>query len=319
MTSKDEISKLFLTKVDFFLEVYQEKIPNNGEDACVLCATDHAVLTGVFDGCGGSGAKSYAKLQGKTGAYAASRIASAATGAWFFESGTNPTGADAQELKKRLHALLSQSLDIVHEASKLSSAMIKTFPTTAAIAVCTEEQGEMVSHCFWAGDSRVYWLDEDGLAQLSEDDLDITDAMENLYEDGVIKNVINLSKDFSIHHRTFRMEKPGMIFCATDGCFGYVSTPMEFEYMLVDTLCASGSPSEWERSLHDTFSKVAGDDYTLSGAVFGFGNFDCMQHRFANRRATLFHKYIGNIKELSRHEKTILWATQYKDAYYRYI
>lgn len=73
----------FFSVIDFGIEVFKEKIPGNGEDSFLYMFTPNSGIVGVFDGCGGSGAKKYEKYQGKTGAYMASRVVSGATRDWF--------------------------------------------------------------------------------------------------------------------------------------------------------------------------------------------------------------------------------------------
>ena len=307
----------FLNRVDCLIKVYKEKIPNNGEDAYVYSAHDCAVVVGVFDGCGGAGAKRYAKLRGKTGAYAASRIVAGTVKDWFAEyDGQNALESEGV-LKQRIKENMQTCHNVVGEESKLMSPMVKVFPTTAAFALLGEVKGRISVDYFWAGDSRVYLLNSDGLAQLSVDDLSVPDAMENLYDDGVMTNVISKSKDFSIHHGRILLEKPGIVFAATDGCFGYVSSPMEFEYMLIETLLGSHSIHEWEQNLGEQIGRVAGDDYTLSGVVLDYGGFAQMRTSFIDRGNALYRDFISGIGEMSRAQKTLLWD-RYKEEYYRF-
>lgn len=307
----------FLSRIDCIVEVYKEKIPHNGEDAYVYSVNSAAGLVGVFDGCGGAGAKRYAKLQGKTGAYAASRIVSVAFADWFSAQLESNSEEMEQSIKSCIRERLNACHSVIGEESRLLSPMVKTLPSTAAVALCREDEGYISVDCFWAGDSRIYLLNSDGLAQLSTDDLSVTDAMENLYEDGVMTNVISKSRDFSVHHHKIKITKPSFVFAATDGCFGYVSTPMEFEYMLVESLMLSQNVCEWEQALSDCFGRVAGDDYTLCGIALGYGDFQTMREDFIPRGNFLHQNYISIMNGMDRTDKTELWK-QYKDNYYRY-
>lgn len=306
----------FLDRIDFVLSVYKEKTAGSGEDAFLYSVNSQAAVTGVFDGCGGAGAKHYVKLQGKTGAYAASRIAAGAVMEWFSELCENVSQPLPSTLKKKINEKMELCYNTVDERSRLVSPMVKTFPTTAAVALCTEEMEKIRVDVFWAGDSRAYLLNEEGLAQLSTDDLAQQDAMENLYDDGVMTNVISRSKDYTIHHGSLTMERPGILFAATDGCFGYVSTPMEFEYLLLESLIKSHSVSQWERQLCETIGKAAGDDYTLCGLSLGYGGFDRMQSAFLGRKNMLLRSCISRMGGMGREQKTKLW-NQYAGNYYR--
>lgn len=307
----------FLDRVDCVFEVYKEKILNNGEDAYVYSANECAVVIGAFDGCGGAGAKRHAKLQGKTGAYAASRIVSGTVKDWFAEYDEKNTVESENTIKQKIKENLQICHAVVGEESKLVSPMVKVFPTTAAFALCREEKGIIHVDYFWAGDSRVYLLNSEGLAQLSADDLSVPDAMENLYDDGVMTNIISKSKEFTIHHGKMILEKPGIIFAATDGCFGYVSSPMEFEYMLIESLLGSQNIHEWEQNLGEMIGRVAGDDYTLSGVVLDYGGFAQMRTSYIDRGNELYRNYISGISKMSREQKTLLW-NRYKENYYRF-
>lgn len=300
----------FWNVVDCVVQVYKEKTLGNGEDAYLYRVNDRAALVGVFDGCGGAGAKRYAGLQGKTGAYAASRIVSGAVGDWFSEGRKKP-------LKQHVQETLRRCYDAVAESSRLVSPMIKIFPTTAAFAVCSGTANMVTVDCYWAGDSRVYLLNREGLAQLSKDDLTVSDAMENLYDDGVMTNRISASEDFSIHHRRVEMKEPGLVLTATDGCFGYVSTPMEFEYMLLSTLVASRNVEQWQQKLTEQFAQVAGDDFTLCGLALGHGTFEQLKKELCLRANQLYTECIQGIQHKTREEKKRLWD-RYAPAYYRF-
>ena len=293
--------------LDFVIEIYREKMEGKGEDAYVFSVLPEAALIGVFDGCGGAGAKVYEKLQGKTSAYAASRIVSAVVKDWFSSSKGQVFPDSAEFLKQQIKEKYRMCYEIVGEQSSIRSGLVKIFPTTAAFAVCREESGSFVADCFWAGDSRVYLLDANGLAQISVDDLSVPDAMENLYNDGVMTNVINHSKDFMIHHRRIRTDGPCFLFSATDGCFGYVSTPMEFEFMLVMTLVKAANANEWQKNLDRVFGEVAGDDYSLSGVALGYGSFEAIQKSLSKRGKLLYSHIISELDHMGREEKTQLW------------
>ena len=72
--------------MDQFFVVHGEKIPGKGEDSFLLSVNERAGLAAVFDGCGGSGARVYKDLGGKTGAYIAARVLSDTMCGWFEDS-----------------------------------------------------------------------------------------------------------------------------------------------------------------------------------------------------------------------------------------
>ena len=163
-----------------------------------------------------------------------------------------------------------------------------------------------------------YLLDADGLAQLTEDDLGGVDAMQNLTRDAALTNVISLSKDFSLHSAQLSMGRPGLLFAATDGCFGYLSTPMEFEYLLLKTLQEAQNAVSWEKALVQEIGEVAGDDYTISGLAMGFGSFENLKRQLSARTALVYRTYIHGLDNCSREEKQKLWE-HYRVHYQRLI
>lgn len=312
---KNHVPRDILSRVDCQIRVYQEKIPDSGEDAMLYALNNRAVLVGAFDGCGGAGAKRYAKLQGKTGAYMASRVVCGTVNDWFDDCCVRNAEFSAQSLADRIRENLAVCDRVGGESSRFVSSMVKAFPTTAALAVLSDQDGKIRVDCFWAGDSRVYLLNAEGLAQLSVDDLFVTDALENLYEDGAMTNVISHSKPFTIHHGSLLLDQPAIVFAATDGCFGYLPTPMAFEQLLVNTLVRAESVEQWEQNLHGVIGRVAGDDYALSAAALDFGSFAAMKACFA-RRARYLQEYYPPEMAKEREDKNRMWA-QYKPGYYR--
>lgn len=324
-----------LSFVNYGMSFIAEKKHENGEDSESHSFNTQAAYFGVFDGCGGAGAQSCPKYHGKTEAYIASRTVSEVFQRWFDSSDVR-RGWDPDVLKNQILSALTEDNELVGEKSLLMGGIKKKFPTTAAAAVCCRNALTAEADIYWAGDSRVYLLTPDGLAQLTEDDLGGIDAMENLSEDGTLQNVISLSKDFVIHcaHISIPIEKPGILFAATDGCFGYLSTPMEFEYLLLDSLegaeCVSSDsvsvekspylkkPIGWMETLEDRIGKVSGDDYTLSGFSFGFESFESTKKAFFSRYCKMYDEYIAGMNEKNYDEQFKLWR-KYKVNYERLL
>lgn len=312
----------FLKYADCIIECCQEKIRYNGEDSYYTSINDNASIVSVFDGCGGSGAKKYNKFQNKTGAYMSSRAVAGATKDWFAESFGTPEyeKAPALSLKKKIKEYLSICKEVGDEASALKGGLTKDFPTTASIIIASSEDNKNVDVlCLSVGDSRCYLLSpEGGLMQLSEDDLGNVDAMENLTTDAALTNVITTSKDFDIHQKKITVKSPCVLFTATDGCFGYLSTPMEFEYLLIDTLLESQNVLEWESKLKEILISISGDDFSFTGLSIGFGTFQNLQGSFRSRASYLLSSYISKLKDASLEEKKKLWE-MYKGSYEFYI
>ena len=305
--------------ISFLFSVSGERKPGEGEDSFVYSVNRSQALLGVFDGCGGSGAERYGKLQNKTGAYLAARTASAAYRDWF-EKLDPEREPDADELKSRLVRYLEFCQKQAGESGgRIPGRTYKTLPTTAAVALFRPSSGRVADiRLQWAGDSRVYLLDGAGLAQLTEDDLGGQDAMECLYQERPLSNSVNLTREFTVHAARLTMGRPGLLFAATDGCFRYLSTPMEFEYLLLHSLQSAASPAAWEESLTREIGKVSRDDFTLVGAALGLAGFDDLKRQLAGRTSQVYRTYRNGLEACSEEEKQQLWD-HYKNHYYRHL
>lgn len=299
--------------IDFQFSFCKEMIDKNGEDSYFTALNEKYSILSVFDGCGGLGAKEYANFGGKTGAYMASKIAGGATEDWFLN--LTPNSINPTSYKK----FIDNGFNIAEKFSDkgglvFKGSMQKTFPTTISTAVAFLKNNVINVNFLWAGDSRGYVLDEDGLHQITTDDIDGEDAMSNLSNDGVLKNVASLANDYEIHTRHIILKKPSVVFCATDGCFGYLSTPMEFEDMLLETLLLSESPNQWKQMLYDKIGLYAGDDYTMSLLAVGFNDFANLKNSMVRRKAYMYSEYMQNMENYTYEQKVELW-NRYKIGY----
>lgn len=307
--------------LDFIMSFCRDKVPGHGEDSFCHSFCDGAGLLGVFDGCGGAGAKTHAKYSGHTEAYVASRLCSGA----FYDSfrAVFPNKRDVQKLASEVFSpCLAQRLQQYsppknENGIKISGSGIRTLPSTAAVALVRD--GEVSA--LWAGDSRVYVLDAVGLAQLTVDHTSEPDPMHTLYEDGVLRNVLCADKPIQLSCKTIQLQEPFMVFAATDGCFGYLSTPMEFEGLILQTLLNANCVAQWEQQLADAISAVAGDDHTLCLAAYGYGSFEALQNSFRARYEFLKQHYLAAAAAMpveDRDSRYALWQS-YKQDYMRYL
>ncbi len=283
-----------------------EMVANNGEDSFYYGVDQTRAIVAAFDGCGGIGSRRYANFSGKTGAYVASRAVCGGVKNWF-EAKSQDT------IKSYMERALNVCSKYADKEGRLMGSLGKSFPTTAAIIESEGSADKVTCKCYWAGDSRCYMLDEMGLHQLSLDDIDGEDAFSNISGDGVLTNVINASSGFEIHEKRLVFKKPCILIAASDGCFGYLNSPMEFEYMLLDTLMRSASPDAWKQTLDSEIRSYTGDDYTLCVSVYAQDNFQKLKKSLEKRRDTVYREYIapdGNSEEK--------WNT-YKNAYSMYL
>jgi serine/threonine protein phosphatase PrpC len=264
----------------FSLSFNRGKLPDQGEDSDpILREGRDLALLGVFDGMGGAGGTVYETPEGpRTGAYLASRVARDVVERrmvellepdWFLDG-----RAAADDLQRSVKAALEERLALLNAPrSGLRSKLLRALPTTMALVALQRTQAggqRWVGHVLWAGDSRAYVFDADGAHQLSADDLrDQSDAMANLRQDSVVSNAMSADTDFRVHHRRVELQAPFIVACATDGCFGYVRSPMHFEHLVLHHLADARSARGWSAALEDDIAATTGDDAAMCALAVG--------------------------------------------------
>jgi serine/threonine protein phosphatase PrpC len=285
------------------------KIPDQGEDSDpILRDGPDLGLLGVFDGMGGAGGTVYETPEGRrTGAYLASRIARDVVEQRMLdllEPDWHLNGkAAARNLQHSVQQALKQRLQELNPApSSLRSRLIRALPTTMAVVALQRTQPggpTWAGHVFWAGDSRAYVFEPRGASQLSTDDLrDPGDALANLRRDSVVSNAMSADTEFHINHRRVELRSPFLVVCATDGCFGYVRTPMHFEYLVLSHVLEARNTEAWSSALQAEIAAVTGDDAAMSALGVG-ADLKEFQELFAPRVGELASDFIEPLDELS--------------------
>ena len=285
------------------------KIPDQGEDSDpILRDGPDLGLLGVFDGMGGAGGTVYETPEGRrTGAYLASRIARDVVEQRMLdllEPDWHLNGkAAARNLQHSVQQALKQRLQELNPApSSLRSRLIRALPTTMALVALQRTQPggpTWAGHVFWAGDSRAYVFESRGASQLSTDDLrDPGDALANLRRDSVVSNALSADTEFHINYRRVELRSPFLVVCATDGCFGYVRTPMHFEYLVLSHLLEARNTEAWSSALQAEIAAVTGDDAAMSTLGVG-ADLKEFQKLFAPRVGELASDFIEPLDELS--------------------
>jgi serine/threonine protein phosphatase PrpC len=322
------------------------KIAGHGEDSDPILRSGRELgLVGVFDGMGGAGGTVYETPDGpRTGAYLASRIARDVVEQrmlhlldpeWHLDG-----PAVAEQLRIAVHDALAEHLrELKAPPSGLRSRLLRALPTTMALIALQRLQPDgdrWAAHLFWSGDSRVYVLSADaGLQQLTVDDIkDHGDAMANLREDSVVSNAMSADTEFVVNHRQVELTAPFLAIAATDGCFGYVPSPMHVEHLLLSPLQDVQSTQDWSTAVQAAISAVTGDDAAMS--VLGIGaDFRRFQTLLADRTTELEQRFIApldaadeRVRQLEREldqarsqrqgRQAELWAA-YKTGYARYL
>jgi hypothetical protein len=286
------------------------KVPGQGEDSDPIVRHGrHLGLVGVFDGMGGAGGTVYETPEGQhTGAYLASRVARDVVEPRMLrllDPDWNLDGpAVARELQRAVREALVETLrDLKAPASGLRSRLIRALPTTMAMIALQRRDSygdRWTGHLLWSGDSRVYVLDPaSGAHQLTTDDIrDAGDAMLNLRQDSVVSNVMSADTDFTVRHREVEFGAPFVAIAATDGCFGYLPSPMHFEHLVLAALRDSRDADGWSAAMQTAVSAVAGDDAAMGLLAVGADHAE-LQELFAARTTELERRWILPVDELT--------------------
>lgn len=310
----------FLDDAGAFFGFCKEKIAGKGEDSCCFRFHEQGGIIAVFDGCGGSGAENYSKLGNHSGAYLASRAAAAATMQWF-EWQEAARGQDIEALHKCIMDMLAVCEHYAEQPrSKIRGSITKSLPTTmAALTFQKPDARTTIMSSISAGDSHVYQLDAGGLKQLNKDDVSGGDAFSNLYDDPPMNNVISRDGGFTLNWRTYELVGKCVLISATDGCFGYLKSPMEFEMLLLGTLMASQSVDEWQYRIESAIDEVAGDDQTLLALAYGYRSFMELKQSFEPRFDDMLRLLsdVGNgVDDFGKRSR--IW-NEYRQSYYSLI
>jgi hypothetical protein len=248
--------------------------------------------------------------------------------------------AAAQDLQRSVRSALQERLaGLKAPARGLRSRLLRALPTTMALAGLQRQEpsgDRWTCHLLWAGDSRVYVFEPDsGARQLTVDDIrDHGDAMANLREDSVVSNAMSADTEFAVHHRQVELTAPFLVIAATDGCFGYLPSPMHFEHLVLAALRDARDIDTWSTSVRAAVSAVAGDDAAM--ATLGVGaDLDGFRTLFARRTTELEQRWITPLDDLDtelreqerklaevraarRERQAQLWAA-YKPGYEEYL
>jgi serine/threonine protein phosphatase PrpC len=308
--------------------VWTEKKHDQGEDAEPLLV--HHVPTGegiiaVFDGAGGAGAATVGRPRTgpeRTHAWAGARFARALVEEWFVGTDRTVDALLGESLREHVAAGLSGLRTVGRR--KIVGTMRRELPTTLA-AVHYRLTAETVAwNVLWAGDSRCYLLDVNtGLHQLSRDDTESADALVLLTEDPPMTNMISADRTFRINAEPGNADLPCVLVCATDGFFGYVNTPAEFEHVLLRTLRMSITSDEWGAALAEAVRGYTGDDASLVVLAIGFDDLAHLRTHLTERAEYVLVEHARTIAAVAADDREALvraredsWA-RYRDGYER--
>ena len=269
------------------------------EDAPPVVNQSHAI---VCDGMGGAGSSQIQLVSDKgevytrTNAYIGSRIVSYAADIYLSshleEIKASVVKLDYSKLNFIINGLKDKIISEMNEGlikynvEVSRSISIRTFPTTLAAAVCFQSEGHNNVLTIWTGDSRVYALTGNGLLLLTQDDTPDPDSMTT---DSKIINKISAGHPFTINYALYSFDEPLFIFACSDGCFDYIPSPLNYEWLLIRSILDiknDGVENIGElvaESIKTTIYPKVYDDTTIAGFIIGFSSLDQMKAMFQNR------------------------------------
>jgi hypothetical protein len=122
--------------------------------------------------------------------------------------------------------------------------------------------------------------------------------MANLERDAPLANCIHADRTFSIGWRAFQPKGNYLLIACTDGCFGFVASPMHFEECLLNTMTAATSMDEWRHHLISSLGEFTGDDMSMAVLAVGWPTFDAMRAAFTARQQRVSHEIVGQLTQL---------------------
>lgn len=304
-----------------------EAVRGNGENAAFAHSFESGlVVTGVFDGCGNIGNRRYSGANDRTGAYIGSRIAAFAASEYFEQNFSKKgssyirrTSTEQLEYVRQLKEHISGKLDEVKKRlSRPDEEACTELPTGVSITASMSAGNFTLCNYIWAGNTRGYMLDDQGLCQLTTDDTDINsdDAFAHLRKRGKITNYAGGTGDFRLHSGFTVFSRPVIMINASEECFTHFRTPMEFENVILQTMTEASSPSRWMARLGEILKKITGSDCTIAFACYGFEDFEDMKKYYTMRQIRIRKESIDLHRGADEKILKQLWE-QYRSSYYR--
>ncbi len=269
------------------------KIADHGEDADpIITLNEHRRLIAVLDGLGGSGSEKYQTADGQThtGAYLGARYTRDCLEQWFTTAGHHTITAPVlKDLKQAILTHLNNQLSTLSsQPSLIRSKMRRTLPTTLASIFYAVHPKQTQLDVVWAGDSRAYLLTPNGLRQLSNDDADVhEETYAGIMQDAPLTNCISTNVDFCLNHHHYTEQLPTIIMVCTDGCYGFLNSPVHVEELLLTCLNTATTATEWGTRISEKLQPIAGDDCAMALVCVGWEDLHSVKRAFKSRSAVV--------------------------------
>ncbi len=253
--------------------------PLSGHDEDAPAFADDKILI-VCDGLGGAGQNKYQLGdEKKSSAYLGSRVVSS-TCQNFLHENYEEICIHMGKPEKYIISLkehITNKLDKFVEENGLVNLIIgksiQMLPTTLTAIVYAKFENRTEALVIWAGDSRAFLLTETrGLQQLTVDDTPYdTDAYE---KSALMSNNIRQDGDFHLNYCYYDdLPSDCILFTCTDGCFDYLSTPMDLEYrveyaVLKTEVLTRKDVTRFEETLGNVLTNYGQqDDCSMAGVI----------------------------------------------------
>jgi len=257
-----------------------QKIPDKGEDGAPI-AIDSLVgdVLAVFDGLGGAGSTMVPALEPDKPdvkmAFLASQAASSGMLNAIKQLGTASTKGDlkhfAEEaIVKQLESLSNRPGGKGAE-SKLRGSIFHSYPTTVAMALIDDRENpsKRLIRTHWAGDSRIYILDNSQDCPLQVLTSDHNGAASSAGGgDAALTRLatpsgLELDSFPPIGQGPLEIGRHSIVFAMTDGCYAYCTT-FKLLLILLNELSRAANLNDWTERLRVTLSSFAGDDCSMA-------------------------------------------------------
>lgn len=276
--------------------------PLKGHDEDAPAYADDKLLI-VCDGLGGGGQNSYL-IDGekRTSAYLGSRRISLACQEYllahydeFCSNMQNP-----ETMIAGLKSYITESLDHYVAENGLKNIVrgksMQMLPSTLAAILYKPYKDRTEALVISAGDSRAFVLTPDkGLQQISKDD--VFDNVDAFDKSATMTNNIRQDGEYHINYAYYTLPPKCILLVCTDGCFDYISNPMELEFRLEYSISKCGDLFDKNRdALGEYFGDVLvksglKDDCTMAGVILGYTDSEKTQSLFLQRALQVQEKY----------------------------